>query len=98
MAEPLLSDVHADLAARLKLDERLRAVEKEQASSTTSLRLLLQEHASDRLEQREAMQQMEQRLTAAIESAKPKLLQLAGILISGAGVLAAVFIAIVAGR
>lgn len=37
MPEPTLSDVHADLVARFDHERRLRAVEIEQASTSTSV-------------------------------------------------------------
>lgn len=57
MAEPSLSEVHADLVGRLKQDERLREVEKQVASLSNLPDL---------------MQRMEVRLTSAIEATKPK--------------------------
>lgn len=57
MAEPTLSEVHADLVGRLKQDERLREVEKQVASLSNLPDL---------------MQRMEVRLTSAIAETKPK--------------------------
>lgn len=57
MAEPTLSEVHADLVGRLKQDERLREVEKQVASLSNLPDL---------------MQRMEQRLVTAISDNKPK--------------------------
>lgn len=57
MAEPTLSEVHADLVGRLKQDERLREVEKQVASLSNLPDL---------------MQRMEARLVAAISDNKPK--------------------------
>lgn len=57
MAEPTLSEVHADLVGRLKHDERLRAVE----TQTATLQAIVQD-----------IPRMEARLTAAIQDSKPK--------------------------
>jgi hypothetical protein len=57
MAEPTLSEVHADLVGRLRQDERLREVEK-QVASLSNLPAL--------------MERMENRLTTAIADNKPK--------------------------
>lgn len=57
MAEPTLSEVHADLVGRLKHDERLREVER----STATLQAVVQE-----------IPRMEARLVAAIQDTKPK--------------------------
>jgi len=57
MADLSLSEVHADMVARLKQDERLREVEKQVATLSTLP---------------EAIQRMEDRLVNAIESTKPK--------------------------
>jgi hypothetical protein len=57
MAEPTLSEVHADLVGRLKHDERLRTLEQQ----TATLQAIVQE-----------IPRMETRLTAAIQDAKPK--------------------------
>lgn len=57
MAEPTLSEVHADLVGRLKHDERLREVEQKVASLSNLPDL---------------MRQMEQRLTTAIADNRPK--------------------------
>lgn len=57
MAEPSLSEVHADLVGRLKQDERLREVEKQVAALSNLPDL---------------MQRMEARLVAAIADTKPK--------------------------
>ena len=57
MAEPSLSEVHADLVGRLKQDERLREVEKQVASLSNMPDL---------------MQRMEARLVVAISDTKPK--------------------------
>lgn len=57
MAEPTLSEVHADLVGRLKHDERLRTLEQQ----TATLQAIVQE-----------IPRMEARLTAAIENVKPK--------------------------
>lgn len=57
MAEPTLSEVHADLVGRLKQDERLREVEKQVASLSNLPDL---------------MQRMEARLVTAISDNKPK--------------------------
>jgi type VI protein secretion system component VasF len=72
MAESTLSEVHADLVGRLKHDERLRMVEQAQAASSATMQALLTEVAADRVEQRDTTRQMEARLTAAINDAKPK--------------------------
>ena len=72
MAETTLSEVHADLVGRLKQDERLRMLEQAQAAGSATMQALLTEVAADRAEQRDASRQMEARLTAAIEGAKPK--------------------------
>ncbi|HEY9418240.1 MAG TPA: hypothetical protein VIQ30_26055, partial [Pseudonocardia sp.] len=57
MAEPTLSEVHADLVGRLKQDERLRSVE----TQTATLTAVVQD-----------MPRMEARLMTAIAEAKPK--------------------------
>lgn len=57
MADPTLSEVHADLVGRLKQDERLRAVEQQTATLAAVV--------SD-------MPRMEQRLKDAIAELKPK--------------------------
>lgn len=57
MAEPTLSEVHADLVGRLKHDERLREVEQKVASLSNLPEL---------------MQRMEARLTTAIADNRPK--------------------------
>lgn len=57
MAEPTLSDVHADLVGRLKQDERLREVEKQVAALSNLPDL---------------MQRMELRLVTAINENRPK--------------------------
>lgn len=57
MAEPTLSEVHADLVGRLRQDERLREVEK-QVASLSNLPTLIE--------------RMENRLTSAITENKPK--------------------------
>lgn len=57
MAEPTLSEVHADLVGRLKQDERLREVEKQ----TATLAAVVQD-----------IPRMEQRLMSAIQESKPK--------------------------
>lgn len=57
MADPTLSDVHADLVGRLEQDKRLRIVEQQQAAMTTAIAEL---------------PRMEQRLKDAIAELKPK--------------------------
>lgn len=59
--EPSLSQVRDELKADLALDERVRAVEIEQAVTRTSLDGLRHQVAG-----------MEERLLVAIEAAKPK--------------------------
>ena len=82
MAEPTLSEVHADLVGRLKQDERLREVEKQVASLSNLPDL---------------MQRMEQRLTTAISDNKPKSPWPAvGSLAAVMGVLLVIFAAIYA--
>lgn len=61
MPEPTLSEVHADLAARLELDKRLRGVEMGQSSMEATVNSLMTE-----------LPRMEVRLVAAIQDAKPK--------------------------
>ncbi|GAA1550007.1 hypothetical protein GCM10009804_03240 [Kribbella hippodromi] len=57
MAEPTLSEVHADLVGRLKHDERLRTLEQQ----TATLQAIVQD-----------IPRMEARIMAAIQEAKPK--------------------------
>ena len=57
MSEPTLSEVHADLVGRLKHDERLRAVEQQQAATAAVL---------------SEIPRMESRLMTAIAESKPK--------------------------
>lgn len=57
MADPTLSEVHADLVGRLEQDKRLRVVEQQQAAMTTAIAEL---------------PRMEQRLKDAIADLKPK--------------------------
>lgn len=56
-SEPTLSEVHADLVGRLKQDERLRAVEQQQAAMAAVIA---------------EIPRMEERLMAAIHEVKPK--------------------------
>jgi hypothetical protein len=77
MAEPSLSEVHADLVGRLKQDERLREVEKQVAALSNLPDL---------------MQRMEARLTSAIADTKPKnQWNAAGVLVAAVAVVVAVF-------
>lgn len=57
MADPTLSDVHADLVGRLEQDKRLRVVEQQAAALTVAIAEL---------------PRMEQRLKDAIVDNKPK--------------------------
>lgn len=61
MSEPTLSEVHADLVARAKLDERLRAVETGQSSLEATVASLLKELPAS-----------EARLLRAIEANGPR--------------------------
>lgn len=72
MAEPTLSEVHADLVGRLKHDERLRAVE----TQTATLQAIVQD-----------IPRMETRLMAAIQDTKPKnTWAAAGVIVAAAAV------------
>lgn len=57
MADPTLSEVHADLVGRLEQDKRLRLVEQQQAAAMVAIA---------------ALPAMEQRLAAGIADLKPK--------------------------
>lgn len=68
MAEPALSEVHADLVGRLKHDERLRNVEQEQAAQSATMAALRDEIRAMRLDAKTDKAEV----LAAIEANRPK--------------------------